>query len=153
VTSRVEDAIYLTALLELKGVGSKTALRVVRAFPRRSHLEDASRVELRRVLGTKVSELLLTALETEWAGAWGRAQGEVQAELDRQITPLPITDPEYPPLLKLIEDPPPILHVRGDAGVLSHGDTVAVVGTRDPSRSGTSVREGFLHCQWTGQGY
>ena len=45
----------------------------------------------------------------------------------------------YPPLLKLIPDPPPILFVRGNLATLSMADTLAVVGTRDATELGKQV--------------
>ncbi|HSM77033.1 MAG TPA: DNA-processing protein DprA [Bryobacteraceae bacterium] len=46
----------------------------------------------------------------------------------------------YPERLKEIYDPPPVLWVHGDAGLLSR-PSIAVVGTRHPTPYGTSVAE------------
>ncbi len=43
--------------------------------------------------------------------------------------------PDYPPRLATIEDPPNVLFVRGDPGVL-HRDQVAIVGSRRPTALG-----------------
>jgi DNA processing protein len=49
-------------------------------------------------------------------------------------------EPEYPPRLLQIYDPPPLLYVRGDVGVLGrHG--VSVVGTRRPTPYGNQITE------------
>lgn len=45
---------------------------------------------------------------------------------------------EYPPLLKSIPVPPPVLYARGDPEIL-WGKTIAVVGTRAPSRYGRDM--------------
>jgi len=47
---------------------------------------------------------------------------------------------EYPERLKEIYDPPPVLWVRGDAGLLSR-PAIAVVGTRHPSPYGSGMAE------------
>jgi DNA processing protein len=47
---------------------------------------------------------------------------------------------EYPERLKEIYDPPPVLWVRGDAGLLVR-PSIAVVGTRHPSPYGSGVAE------------
>ncbi len=47
---------------------------------------------------------------------------------------------EYPERLKEIYDPPPVLWVRGDAGLLAR-PAIAVVGTRHPSPYGSGVAE------------
>ena len=46
----------------------------------------------------------------------------------------------YPERLKEIYDPPPVLWVRGDAGLLSR-PAIAVVGTRHPSPYGSGIAE------------
>ena len=48
---------------------------------------------------------------------------------------LPITDSRYPPLLRTIHDPPPLLYVRGDTAVLSQAQ-LAMVGSRRASPAG-----------------
>ena len=55
--------------------------------------------------------------------------GEVGADI------LAITDTRYPPLLRGIHDPPPLLYVRGDPGILSEAQ-LAVVGSRKASPAG-----------------
>ena len=47
-------------------------------------------------------------------------------------------EPDYPPLLKEIYDPPMLLYVRGDAAVLS-SHCLAIVGSRQPSPYGQQV--------------
>jgi DNA processing protein len=69
------------------------------------------------------------AAEAEWAQV--AAQG---------ATVVSFSCPEYPERLKEIYDPPPVLWVRGDAGLLSR-PAIAVVGTRHPSPYGTGVAE------------
>lgn len=44
-------------------------------------------------------------------------------------------EPDYPPLLRRIPDPPPVLFVRGEPALLSQPQ-VALVGTRHPSADG-----------------
>jgi DNA processing protein len=48
---------------------------------------------------------------------------------------LPITDARYPPLLRGIHDPPPVLYVRGDPAILSQAQ-LAMVGSRKASPAG-----------------
>jgi DNA processing protein len=53
-------------------------------------------------------------------------------------------DPRYPPALRLIPDPPPVLWVRGDPDLLN-GRLVAVVGSRAASSYGVSVAKQLGH--------
>jgi DNA processing protein len=50
------------------------------------------------------------------------------------------TDPEYPPNLLQIYDPPVLLYVRGDIQVLSQ-PCISIVGTRRPTLYGTQMAE------------
>jgi DNA processing protein len=55
---------------------------------------------------------------------------------------LAITDPAYPPLLREIPDPPPLLFVRGDETLLC-APQLAVVGSRNPSHGGCENARAF----------
>lgn len=57
------------------------------------------------------------------------------------IRTVPIDDADYPPLLKKIHRPPPVLYVRGD--IPSRLPMVAVVGTRQCTDYGRAVAERF----------
>jgi len=48
---------------------------------------------------------------------------------------LTLTDPDYPPLLKEIYDPPPVIYLKGQP-LSSQGKTIAIVGTREASQYG-----------------
>ncbi len=52
------------------------------------------------------------------------------------VTPLTIDDPGYPARLLGVDQPPPLLFVRGDARAMSADRAVAVVGTRRPTDAG-----------------
>jgi DNA processing protein len=49
-------------------------------------------------------------------------------------------EPDYPSRLKMIEDPPPIVAVRGNSGALSR-PSVAIVGSRNASAAGVKFAE------------
>lgn len=55
-------------------------------------------------------------------------------------TVLAIDDEQYPPLLRAIHDPPPILYVRGDPGLLLDAQ-LAVVGSRRASPAALRIAE------------
>lgn len=57
---------------------------------------------------------------------------------------LSIYDSAYPQLLKNIDNPPPILGVRGDLDWLSQPQ-IAVVGSRNASQSGLAIAKDFAH--------
>ena len=59
-------------------------------------------------------------------------------EVDAEV--MPITDIRYPPLLRTIPDPPPLLYVRGDTRVLAQAQ-LAMVGSRKASPAGVRAAE------------
>ena len=71
-------------------------------------------------------------------------------EIDRELRWLdcpdhhlvPFTSPDYPPLLKQIAAPPPVLLVRGNTGVLV-ANQVAIVGSRRPTVDGRNDAREF----------
>lgn len=65
--------------------------------------------------------------------AWCEAPGQGLLALDHD---------DYPPLLRQIADPPPLLFLKGDATLLTLPQ-LAVVGTRHPSLTGRADAEAF----------
>lgn len=72
----------------------------------------------------------------------------LQGAAERHI--LALTDPEYPPLLREIADPPTLLYVRGDPSALSQPQ-LAMVGSRNPTPSGSEIAHAFAG-ELTGMG-
>jgi DNA processing protein len=56
------------------------------------------------------------------------------------VQTLPFNDERYPPLLRLIPDPPPLLYVRGDLSLLREPQ-IAMVGSRRASPAGLRVAD------------
>lgn len=50
-----------------------------------------------------------------------------------------LADPGYPARLRAVEQPPPVLYVRGDPGALDRPRAVAIVGTRRPTGAGRTL--------------
>jgi DNA processing protein len=64
----------------------------------------------------------------------------LRAALRRGIEPIPWFDARYPALLDCIRDPPPVLWMQGDAGVLAR-PIIAVVGSRAATDYARQVAE------------
>lgn len=64
------------------------------------------------------------------------AEDELARVQDADITLITYTDQRYPQHLKLIEDCPPLLYVRGNPEVLQNNSCVAIVGARNASING-----------------
>lgn len=71
-----------------------------------------------------------------------RALAELDAASRAGAVPLFTIEPGYPAALAHVEQPPPMLYVRGDRSVLNR-PAVAIVGSRDASAGGTTLARQF----------
>src|SRR5207253_99265 len=99
-----------------------------------------------KVFQASLTELEAAGLQAHSAQsiATGKSQELAQEELVRVATAgaqiIDLDDAEYPPLLKQIYDPPLVLFVRGEVGVLAQPG-IAIVGTRHPTPYGIGMAE------------
>jgi DNA processing protein len=70
---------------------------------------------------------------------WNSAGQLLQKHIDNNIECISILDPIYPYSLKIINNPPAILFVRGDLNILNLLPGVAVVGTRQVTPNGAII--------------
>jgi DNA processing protein len=68
------------------------------------------------------------------------AAAELKAARGRGIAFVALGEPEYPPRLQMIDDPPPLLAARGQHSILTR-PLVAVVGSRNASAAGVKFAE------------
>lgn len=133
-----QDRPYWVALTSFKGFGPKRMLRLIRRFPSMERAFHAGAIELieagiepaiaNRFLQERIHldpQPLMRAMEVEGV---------------RAVT---YNDPDYPPLLKEIFDPPAVLYVRGS---LPDPDRkhLAVVGSRRATRYGLKATEQLI---------
>jgi DNA processing protein len=52
----------------------------------------------------------------------------------RKYAIITFMDPDYPPQLKVINDPPIVLYIFGNTSLLNHTPSLSVIGTRKPSK-------------------
>lgn len=119
------------ALLRAPGVGSKTYQTLLEAFGSPEAFFHAPTAEIRK---------RLPQYRAEQISIWQAAEHDVAANADmdwlaagngsRHI--IPYDDPAYPPLLREIPDPPPLLFVQGNPALLTTAQ-IAIVGSRNAS--------------------
>jgi len=120
---------------------------------RLARTEGVGPVAYRRLLRRYRSAAEALAALPELARAGGRAappaipsESEAERELDRLGRlggrMLVLDQPDYPPLLALLDDAPPILFVLGNPAALA-GRAVALVGGRNASVNGLRIAEGL----------
>jgi DNA processing protein len=132
----MDETAWWLALHLVPGVGRITFKKLVGYFGHPRDVMGATSGQLMRVtgIGPKLAHAITsfqTATEVE------RELRAAQAVGCQIITQ---SDPGYPSLLKAIEDPPPVLYVKGEVGELV-APAIAVVGSRRPSTYGKVVAE------------
>jgi DNA processing protein len=133
------------ALLLTPGLGPTRCRKLVEHFGAVERVFQATLTELE---ATGIQVISAQAIAT---GKSAELAGEEMANATKAgITILSLDDPQYPSRLKEIYDPPLILYVRGDAGVLAKPG-LAMVGTRHPTPYGSGMAE-RLACDLAAQG-
>ncbi len=130
------DLAYWVALASIPGMGSASLWRLIRRFG------DLS-------LAWRAGRQALISADLETAVADGVVRSRISIDPAERIEALERLgaravawhDPVYPPQLREIPDPPPVLYVRGDIQVAEFARTVAIVGTRRMSSYGRQAAE------------
>ena len=130
-----EEALYWLALRMAPGLGTRKAGQLIETFQTPQKIFRASRSELEAAgLSASVAQSIASGCAFEDAVDQQRKAAEAGATL------IPITDPRYPPKLREIYDPPPLLYARGQIELLSTL-MIGVVGTRRPTAYGVTVAD------------
>lgn len=132
-------AAYVLALSGVPGIGAWTAVSVMRAYPDPTALFEASPEERQAAVGRRFAGRLANLSPAEWPALLERAERTVAEHEQRDIRVLTVDDDDYPPLMALASDRAAVLYVRGALGILRSDETVAVIGTRKPTRQGIAV--------------
>ena len=122
-------------LLRTPGVGCRTFLKVLDTLqPEQLFAEPFATLQ---ALG--LSDRSIDAIQKP---NWDRIEGDLAwlENPDNQV--ITLQDNRYPPQLREIADPPPILFVRGNI-VLLHTPQIAIVGSRNPTSDGKKIAHDF----------
>jgi DNA processing protein len=128
-----DDELHWLALRMVPGLGTRKAGRLIGIFKTPQAIFRASRSELEAAgLAAGVAQSIASGCAFEDAVTQQQKLAEAGGVL------VPLTSPLYPPRLREIFDPPPVLFAVGRLELL---DTLmlAVVGTRRPTPYGTTV--------------
>ncbi|MGH9344623.1 MAG: DNA-processing protein DprA, partial [Terriglobia bacterium] len=109
-----EGAQYWLALTRIQGLGTRGALRLVKAFGSPERVYAASLTELEACgLTSRVAQDLFAQKGLEEADKEIHAAAKLGVEI---VTP---SAGDYPPLLWQIPDPPLAVYVQGDVAAIS----------------------------------
>jgi DNA processing protein len=134
VSNRPSQRLWL-ALTLTSGLGPTRAKRLVEFFGGVEGVFRASLTELEAAgLPAGAAQSLATGRSIELA------QDELGKAASAGINIVSLDDPEYPPELRQIYDPPLLLYVRGNVAAISQPG-IAMVGTRHPTPYGMGMAE------------
>jgi DNA processing protein len=129
------NQILWLALTLTPGLGPTRSRRLVEFLGGVEEVFKATLTELEAAgLPVAAAQALATGRSIELA------QDELAKAAAAGIRTVTLDDPEYPPELRQIYDPPPVLYVRGNVAALSSPGT-AMVGTRHPTPYGMGMAE------------
>ncbi|NQZ58179.1 MAG: DNA-protecting protein DprA [Lentisphaeraceae bacterium] len=143
-----EHSAYICLNL-ISGIGPLRVKRLIECFSSAAAIFEQKYKDLRSVegIGEKLARQVLKGPELyNPEEEMGLAQ-QAGVQIISQVCP------QYPQLLLNIVDPPLVLYVRGQVGVLQHGNnTLAMVGSRRPTNYGVhmarSLTESAVAAQW-----
>ena len=127
----MDDVLPLLALQKIRGFGKRTISKLIDAIEQSgpgtpSELHDAI---IRSGAVNRVPD------QDHVRRCWTEAEGAIERSERMGIRILSRRSQGYPTLLSKITDAPTLLHVRGEVSAIS-ADSVAVVGTRNPTEYG-----------------
>jgi len=125
----------IMALTDAGGVGPRIFQQLMMRLGDPENLLNATTADLADIprLGEPGSAKILKALHDV-----GRFRNRLENYTEMGISVSTYLDDDYPPMLRQIDDPPPILFMMGDRTVLKH-DFVALVGTTQATEAGLSL--------------
>ncbi|MGY6275967.1 DNA-processing protein DprA [Methylomonas sp. MgM2] len=126
---------FWLALARISGVGPQTFQRLLQHFSI-EHIFRASRSSLTAI---GLSDKIIDELQNP---PWDQVEQDLQWLESPENHLLILDDEAYPEQLRQITDPPPILFVKGDPGLLSRPQ-IAMVGSRNPSMLGVRTAVEF----------
>ena len=128
-----EEALHWLALRMTPGLGTRSAVRLIESFQSPQAVFRASPSELEAAgLPPNLARSVASGCAFDDAVTQQQKLAEAGAVL------IPCTDSRYPPRLKEIYDPPPLLYARGRIE-LTGALILGIVGTRRPTAYGTAV--------------
>src|SRR3989338_994525 len=140
------DREYFLPFSVFPGIGPVKFEKLIKHFGTARNAWEAPSAGLRILLGEK-----LTAKFEKFRLEFDIPKFKKQLH-KKKIDYVCLLDKQYPSLLKQIPNPPILLFVKGDKGLLTQDPAIAVVGTRKMTGYGQEITELFA-CQLTDAGF
>jgi len=139
--SITDDQADLLRITLLPGLGPVLTRRAIDTLGSPRAVLEASRRELTSIqgIGAQTARAIVDA-RPDIEDRLAQELDEAGAAGARLVT---LIDDDYPELLGQIQDPPPVLFVRGDIDAISNAYTIGIVGSRSATHYGIEQTERF----------
>lgn len=127
---------YFLALNRMDRVGPLTVTKLMKRWP---DLQEMFELPASKLTEEGLPPVLVQSITTF---DWHKVDDDLRWQESENHHLLTWADPEYPALLREIYDPPIVLYARGDLSAFSK-PTIAMVGTRNPSVTGSETARYF----------
>lgn len=124
-----KTAVASVALMRIKGIGRRAAVRIVNGT---IETDEDEQTLFDRAARNKVDTAHLRE-------AWKYAEDQLYQSASSGISSVAFHDATFPSRLQNIPDPPAVLFIKGKPTELSSRNTLAIVGTREPTEYGERV--------------
>jgi DNA processing protein len=124
-----KTAVASVALMRIKGIGRRAAVRIVNGAIKTDEEELAL---FDRAARNKVDTAHLRE-------AWKYAEDQLDRSASSGISSVAFHDVTFPSRLRNIPDPPAVLFIKGKPTELAPHNTLAIVGTREPTEYGEQI--------------
>lgn len=135
---KMEHEHFVLGLTQLPKVGRKSAWKIVRSVLIPPKSADEFFAAIRAVPATPKSTTRQHA-----QSAWEEAERILDDARKQMIIVMTAASDDFPGRLRRIPDPPIVLFVKGNPECIKRRESVAVIGTRDPSEFGKRVAHRF----------
>jgi len=137
---------YILTLALIPGVGRATIKKIIDAslqpdlysFNKSSEQDLRSIFELLQFIRRKYVKTLHF---DNFKKYYEEALKKLELSRNEGVHVINITEDYYPPKLKSLNDPPVLLHIKGNIDVLKKPKAIAVIGTREPTNIGRKISE------------
>lgn len=122
-------------VMSLPGVGRKTAFKLLDALTYKISSDN----ELIDFVKDNASILRNPLIQSDFTKAFNKADETISKSLNAGIRIINFYDPNFPILLKKLDDAPLLVNAKGNYEDLNSKPSVAIIGTREPSDHGMKV--------------
>mgnify|MGYP000871788258 CR=1 FL=1 len=136
-----EQFIYLNFLLSIKSIGPKRLINIIKKYPSIVELRKANNKHLENIdlLSNNIANYIITSLSNYFKYE-KLFSSHYDYCLKNNISIIPYWSEKYPKQLSEIDDPPILIYLKGD--ITSYNEnSIAIVGTRNPTHYGKTQTE------------